>query len=61
MFRVKCRELSSISGASSYSHVCIYVCGFFEALGSYRTPHLGGKPSHQRMPIIGARRVHVHE
>ena len=38
MFRVKCRELSLISGASSYSHA------YFVALGSYRTPHLGGKP-----------------
>ena len=41
MFRVKCRELSLISGASFYSHVYL---GLFEALGSYRTRHLGGKP-----------------
>ena len=34
MFRVKYRELSLISGA---------IRGFFETLGSYRTPHLGDK------------------
>ena len=41
--------------------ILMHICGFFVALGSYRTSHLGGKPWHQRIPIIGARRVRVHE
>ena len=41
--------------------ILMHICGFFVALGSYKTSQLGGKPRHQRIPIIGARRVHVHE
>ena len=56
MFCVQCRELSLSTVASSHSHAC---CRYFVALGSYRTWYLVGKPWHQRMPVVGVRRIHV--
>ena len=34
---------------------------YFLAVGSYRTWYLVGKAWHQRMPIVGVRRIHVQE
>ena len=57
MFHAQCRELSLSTGAFSHSHAYDRSVA---APGPYTIQHWGGKPLHQRMPIIVAPRTHVH-
>ena len=51
MFHAQCRELSLSTGAFSHS---------VAAPGPYTIQHWGGKPLHQRMPMVAVPRTHVH-
>ena len=57
MFHAQCRELSLSTGAFSHSHAYDRSVA---APGPYTIQHWGGKPLHQRMPIVVAPRTHVH-
>ena len=57
MFHAQCRELSLSTGAFSHSHAYDRSVA---APGPYTIQHWGGKPLHQRMPIVVAPRTRVH-
>ena len=57
MFHAQCRELSLSTGAFSHSHAHDRSVA---APGPYTIQHWGGKPLHQRMPIVVDPRIHVH-